>query len=59
MFYVVTINGEFTACIQFDTIMEVGENLYISTHDGNEAHKQIIANGNMQIIAKSKEQENC
>ena len=29
--------------------------LYISTHDGNEAHKQIIANGNMQIIAKSKE----
>ena len=34
--------------------MEIGDNLYISTHDGNEAHKQLRANGNMQIIAQKE-----
>lgn len=53
-FYVVTMNGEFPACRPFGAIMEVGENLYISTHDGNEVHKQLRANGNMQIIAKKE-----
>ena len=32
--------------------MEVGEDLYLSTNDFNEAHKQMRANGHIQIIAK-------
>lgn len=51
-FFVVTMNGEFPACRPFGAIMEVGDKLYIATHDGNEAHKQLRANGNMQIVAK-------
>ena len=32
--------------------MQVGDNLYLSTNDLNEAHKQIRLNGNIQIVAK-------
>lgn len=53
-FFVATINGDFPACRPFGAIMEVGEKLYISTHDGNEVHKQLRANGNMQLIAKKE-----
>ena len=53
-FFVVTNNGDFPACRPFGAIMEVGGNLYISTHDGNEAHKQLRTNGNIQLIAKKE-----
>ena len=32
--------------------MEVGEDLYLSTNDMNQAHKQMRENGHIQIIAK-------
>lgn len=51
-FYVITLNGKFPAARPFGAMMEVGKYLYIATHDGNEAHKQLRANGNIQIIAK-------
>lgn len=51
-FFVVTMNGEFPACRPFGAIMEIEDKLYIATHDGNEVHKQLRHNGNMQIIAK-------
>lgn len=35
--------------------MKVGENLYTATHDGNEAHKQLRTNGNIQIIANKND----
>lgn len=53
-FFVVTMNENFPACRPFGAIMEVGDKLYISTHDGNEAHKQLRANENIQIIAKKQ-----
>lgn len=51
-FYVATINNEFPTVRPFGAIMEADGNFYIATHDGNEAHKQLRANGNVQIIAK-------
>nr|WP_303003613.1 pyridoxamine 5'-phosphate oxidase family protein [uncultured Blautia sp.] len=53
-FFVVTLNGDFPACRPFGAIMEAGDKLYISTHDGNDAHKQLRGNGNMQIVAKKE-----
>lgn len=53
-FFVVTMNGDFPACRPFGAMMEDKENLYISTNDGNEAHKQLRTNGNIQIIAKKE-----
>ena len=35
--------------------MEVNDMFYIATHDGNEAHKQLRANGHIQIIAKKRD----
>ena len=51
-FFVLSVNGDCPAGRPFGAIMEVGENLYLSTNDLNEAHKQIRINGNIQIIAK-------
>ena len=51
-FFVVTMNGDFPACRPFGAIMEENGTLYIATHTGNEAHKQLRANGNIQIVAK-------
>ena len=53
-FYVLTINGDFPAGRPFGAVMEVGEDLYISTGDKNEVHKQLLDNGNIQIIAKKE-----
>lgn len=52
IFYVLTINGDYPAGRPFGVVMEVGEDLYISTNDFNQAHKQLRANGHIQIIAK-------
>ncbi len=53
-FYVLTINGEFPAGRPFGAIMEEDGFLYIATHDGNEVHKQLRNNGNIQIIAQKE-----
>ena len=52
IFYVLTINGDYPAGRPFGAVMEVGEDLYLATNDHNQAHKQIRANGHIQIIAK-------
>lgn len=51
-FFVLSINGDFPDGRPFGAVMEVGDNLYLSTNDLNEAHKQIRLNGNIQIVAK-------
>lgn len=51
-FFVLSINGDFQAERPFVAVMQVGDNLYLSTNDLNEAHKQIRLNGNIQIVAK-------
>lgn len=51
-FFVLSINGDFQAERPFGAVMQVGDNLYLSTNDLNEAHKQIRLNGNIQIVAK-------
>ena len=52
IFYVLTINGDYPAGRPFGVVMEVGEDLYISTNDFNQAHKQLRTNSHIQIIAK-------
>ena len=51
-FFVLSINGDFPAERPFGAVMQVGDNLYLSTNDLNKAHKQIRLNGNIQIVAK-------
>ncbi len=51
-FFVLSINGDFPTVRPFGALMEVGDNLYLSTNDLNEAHKQIRLNGNIQIVGK-------
>lgn len=51
-FFVLSINGDYPAGRPFGAIMEVGEYLYLSTNDMNQAHKQMRENGHIQIIAK-------
>lgn len=51
-FFVLTINGDYPAGRPFGAVMEVGEDLYLSTNDMNQAHKQLRAHEKIQIIAK-------
>lgn len=51
-FYVLTINDKFPAGRPFGAVMEYEKKLYIATHDGNQVHKQLRKNGNIQIVAK-------
>ena len=53
-FYVLTINKDFPAGRPFGAVMEYNNKLYISTNTGNQAHKQLRANGNIQILAKKE-----
>lgn len=53
-FYVLTINGDFPAGRPFGAVMEYNGKLFISTNDGNNAHKQLRNNGNIQIVAKKE-----
>ena len=53
-FYVLTINGDYPAGRQFGAVMECDGKLYISTNNGNQAHKQLRENKNMQILAKKE-----
>lgn len=52
VFYVLTINGDYPAGRPFGAVMEVDNDLYLSTNDFNEAHKQLRENEHIQIIAK-------
>lgn len=47
-----SINGDYPAGRPFGAVMEVGDDLYLSTNDMNEAHKQIRKNEHIQIVAK-------
>lgn len=49
------MNGEYPAGRPFGAVMEVGDDLYLSTNDMNEAHKQIRKNEHIQIVAKKAE----
>ena len=51
-FFVLTINGDCPAGRPFGAVMEVGEYLYLSTNDLNQAHKQMREHENVQIVAK-------
>ena len=51
-FFVLTINGDYPAGRPFGAVMEVGEDLYLSTNDMNQAHKQMREHENIQIVAK-------
>lgn len=51
-FFVLSINGDYPAGRPFGAVMEVGDNLYLSTNDMNEAHKQMRKNEHIQIVAK-------
>lgn len=51
-FFVLTMNGDYPAGRPFGAVMEVGEELYLSTNDLNDAHRQMRENGHIQIIAK-------
>lgn len=51
-FFVLSINGDYPAGRPFGAVMEVGKDLYLSTNDMNQAHKQMRANEHIQIVAK-------
>lgn len=53
-FYVLTINGDYPAGRPFGAVMEYEGRLYISTNTGNQAHKQLRENNNIQILAKKE-----
>lgn len=54
-FFVLTNNGEYPAGRPFGIIMEDGGDLFFATHDGNQAHKQLRADGHIQIVAKKEQ----
>lgn len=51
-FFALTINGDYPAGRPFGAVMEVGEDLYLSTNDMNQAHKQMREHEKIQIVAK-------
>ena len=51
-FFVLSINGDYPAGRPFGAVMEVGNDLYLSTNDLNQAHKQIRKNEHIQIVSK-------
>lgn len=51
-FYVLTMNEDFPAGRPFGAVMECNNYLYISTNNRNQVHKQLRANGNIQILSK-------
>lgn len=51
-FFVLTINGDYPAGRPFGAVMEVGDDLYLSTNDMNQAHKQMREHEKIQIVAK-------
>lgn len=54
-FFVLTMNGDYPAGRPFGAVMEVDGDLYLSTNDMNQAHKQMRENEHIQIVAKKTE----
>ncbi len=57
-FFVLTINNGCPCGRPFGAVMEIGDDLYISTNDFNQAHKQLRENSNVQIVAKKDNSRN-
>ena len=53
-FFVLTKNGDFPAGRPFGSIYEFDGKLFLCTGDSNEVHKQLRADGNIQILAKKE-----
>ena len=51
-YFVLSMNEEWPAGRPFGAVMEVDEDLYLSTNDLNQAHRQIRENGHIQIVAQ-------
>lgn len=51
VFYLSTVNDGMPACRPFGFVCEIGDKLYLSTNKKNHVHKEIAANGNLQIVA--------
>lgn len=51
-FFVLTMNGDQPAGRPFGAVMEVDGDLFLSTNDMNQAHKQLRAHEKMQIVAQ-------
>lgn len=51
-FFVLTVNDDYPAGRPFGAVMEVGDDLYLSTNDMNQAHKQMREHKQIQIVAK-------
>ena len=54
-FFVLTMNGAYPAGRPFGAVMEADGDLYLSTNDMNQAHKQMREHENIQIVAKKPE----
>ena len=54
-FFVLTINGDYPAGRPFGAVMEVGDNLYLSTNDMNQVHRQMREHEKIQIVAKKSD----
>ena len=52
IFYVLTINGDYPTGRPFGAVMECDGKLYISTNNGNQAHKQLRENKKHADISK-------
>lgn len=50
-----SINGDYLAGRPFGAVMKVGDDLYLSTNDMNDAHKQMREKEHIQIVAKKAE----
>lgn len=50
-FFVLTLNGDCPAGRPFGAIMEIKEDLYISTDDRKAVYRQLKANANVQLLA--------
>lgn len=50
-FFVLTMGDGFPAGRPFGAVMELGDDLYISTGNTKEVYRQLKKNGNMQILA--------
>ena len=50
-----SINGDYIAGRPFGAVMKVGDDLYLSTNDMNDAHKQMREKEHIQIVAKKAE----
>ena len=54
-FFVLTINGDYPAGRPFGALMEAEGDLFLSTNDLNQVHRQIREHGQIQIVAKKKD----